>query len=314
MRVNRRYIALAFCALLMALARTAHAQGMPVVRVIALPIDSGAEPYLAEALGFFKKAGIDVEINGAGRNGAAIAAAIASGSGDIGQSNVVSIAAAHERNLPFVIIAGSKLFVAEQHQNALVVAANSPIRAAGDFDGKTIAVPGLQEISTVGVEAWVDANGGHSNAIKLIEMPFSAMAAAVTAGRIDAADLPEPQLDDALASNTLRVIADPYEAIGKEFLVGCWFTTSAWAKAHPDLVRAYASAMTQTAEWANAHPAQTATMLARVMKSPKPLPISALPEYATHLDPAGQIQPLLNASAKYGILKAALQAGDLTLH
>jgi hypothetical protein len=49
------------------------------------------------------------------------------------------------------------------------------------------------------------------------------------------------------------------------------------------------------------------------MKSPKPIPLSALPEYATHLDPAGQIQPLLNASAKYGILKTGLAAGELTL-
>jgi len=287
---------------------TASAQAPGVIRVIALPIDSGAQPFIAQAKGFFKKAGVDVTITPSTSNGAAVAAAVASGTADVGQSNIVSIAAAREQGLPFVIIAGSKLSVAALHQNALVVAAGSPIRTARDLNGKTIAVPGLKAIAAVGTGAWIDRNGGDSSTVKLLETPFSAMAAAVAAGRVDAADIPQPQLDDALKDKKLRVLADPYEAIAPQFLVGCWFTTASWAKAHPDLLRAFTSAMREAADWANRNPAETARIVGQLTHGP--VSLSALPRYATTLDPK-QMQPLLDAAARYGVLKSSLPAAEL---
>src|SRR5579875_3487428 len=258
---------------------TASAQAPGVIRVIALPIDSGAQPFIAQAKGFFKKAGVDVTITPSTSNGAAVAAAVASGTADVGQSNIVSIAAAREQGLPFVIIAGSKLSVAALHQNALVVAAGSPIRTARALHGKTIAVTGLK-----------------------------AIAAAVAAGRVDEADIPQPQLDDALKDKKLRVLADPYEAIAPQFLVGCWFTTASWAKAHPDLLRAFTSAMREAADWANRNPAETARIVGQLTHGP--VSLSALPRYATTLDPK-QMQPLLDAAARYGVLKSSLPAAEL---
>ena len=287
----------------------ARAQQLPTVRVIALPIDSGAQPFIAQAIGFFKRAGINVEIVASENNGSAVAAAIASGTADIGQSNVISIATARERGLPFVLVAGSKLFVASLHQNALVVAPTSPIRTARDLIGKTVAVNGLRNISEIGVDAWLDENGVSPASVKLVEMPFSSMAATIASGRVDAALLTQPDLEGALTKKTVRVLSYPYESVGKQFLVGCWFATSTWANDHPESVRAYASAMQQTAEWANSHRAATAKIVEDMTKAP--VQTSALPRYSVQLDPR-DIQPLIDAAAKYGALKAAIPAAQLT--
>jgi NitT/TauT family transport system substrate-binding protein len=274
-----------------------------------LPIDSGAQPFIAQTMGFFKKAGINVEIVASENNGSAIAAAIASKTADIGQSNVVSIATARERGLPFVLVAGSKLFVASLHQNALVVAAGSPIKTAQDLSGKTVAVNGLRNISEIGVDAWLSDNGTSPSSVKMVEMPFSSMAASIAQGRIEAALITQPDLDAALTAKTVRVLSYPYESIGKEFLVGCWFSTSTWAGEHPDLARAFAAAMNQTAVWANAHRAETAKLVETMTKTP--VQVSALPRYSLQLDPR-EVQPLIDAAAKYGAIKATIPAAQLT--
>ena len=68
---------------------------MTTLRIASTPIDVGAEVYYAQALGMFKQAGLDVQIQSID-NGAAIAAAVAGGAADIGQSNVVSLPAEDE--------------------------------------------------------------------------------------------------------------------------------------------------------------------------------------------------------------------------
>jgi aerobic carbon-monoxide dehydrogenase large subunit len=290
------------------LASHATAQTSALVRVITPPIDAGAQPFYAQAMGFFKKAGITVEIAKAS-NGAAVAAAVAGGAADIGQSNLVSIASAHARGLPFVMIAGANEFVASQHQNALVVAPGSPIRTARDLNGKTVAVTGLKNITEIGFDLWFERNGGTLSSVKIIELPFAAMAAAVANGRVDAATMTVPELSEAVRTHAVKVLAYPLESIGKTWLVGGWFTTAAWAQAHPDLVRAYVAAMSAAAAWANRHQSESAKILEAATGQPVDPQTSRVP-YAGELDPKA-MQPVIDASAKYGAIKTPFPASEL---
>jgi NitT/TauT family transport system substrate-binding protein len=106
--IARRLLLLPAFALVFALAageRPATSQTeVTTIRVASTPIDVGAQVYYAQALGAFKAAGLDVQIQSID-NGAAIASAVAGGAVDIGQSNVVSIATAYTKKLPFVVLA-----------------------------------------------------------------------------------------------------------------------------------------------------------------------------------------------------------------
>jgi NitT/TauT family transport system substrate-binding protein len=281
---------------------------LPNIRVAMPAVDAASQGYYALDKGFFKKAGLNAEILTVAA-GASVAAAVAGGAAEFGQSNLSSICSAHERGLPFVAVAGSNLFVAKTRQSQLVVAPNAPFRDAKDLNGKTLGVAGLKNITEIAFDLWMDTHGGDYKSVKVLEVPFSAMADSVATGRIDAVMMTEPELSRALENKKVRIFSTPMESIGSEFLFGVWFTTIAYAKAHPEVVKAFAASMAEAANWANRNQGESAKILeahtgvtmganaARVL-------------FANKLD-VKQIQPVIDASAKYGALKAPFPASQL---
>ena len=208
------------------------ADQLPAIRVATIPIDAGSEVYYAQAMHFFQRAGITVEISGL-NSGGAVTTAVVAGAADIGQSNAVSIAQAHEHGVPVVFIAPANRYSLQASQAGLLVTNDSPIHNARDFAGKTVGISGVRGITEAGTLNWIDKNGGDSKTVHFLDIPFPEMAAAVAAHRIDAALVTEPVLSAALNTKQFRVVADPYSAIAPDFLMGGWFTTPAWIKAHP---------------------------------------------------------------------------------
>ncbi|MFN2450623.1 MAG: ABC transporter substrate-binding protein [Candidatus Baltobacteraceae bacterium] len=298
----------AFVLLAARLCAPAGAQAPPVsLKVATTPIDIGAEALWAKDQGFFKKAGVDVEVTLIS-NGAAIAAAVASNAVDIGQANIVSLATAHERGLPFVVVAPGGYYAAAEPTTAMVVAKNSPFKSAKDLNGKTIAVSGIKNITQVGASAWLSQNGGDYGSVHFIELPFSQMAPALAAGRVGAAVVAEPELSQTLDGNG-RLMGNVYDAVAKEFVIGAWFTTSEWAKQHPDVVKRFAAVMLETATWANAHHAESAKILEKYTKQTIQ-PRMRRVHFATKFTPS-EVQPLIDAAAKYGVTKTAFPALEL---
>jgi NitT/TauT family transport system substrate-binding protein len=281
---------------------------LPTIRIAMPPTDAASQGYYAQQKGFFKKVGLNVEILTI-NEGASVAAAVAGGTADIGQANLSSLCTAHERGLPFVAIAGSNLYVSTTHQSELVVATNSPYHVAKDLNGKTIAVAGLKNVQEVSFNKWMDSYGGNWTSTHIVEIPFASTPEAVATGRVDAAMMAEPQLSGALQSKRVRIISTPMDTIGKQWIIGTWFTTSAWAKAHPDLVKAFAAAMVMSANWANHNQAESGKLL----EAQTGVALGANASrviFANRLD-VRDMQPLIDASAKYGALKASFPASQL---
>jgi NitT/TauT family transport system substrate-binding protein len=308
MNLDRRSVlaASALCAIVTLTSLPGGTQEAVKLTIATTPIDIGAEPFYAQDEGFFKNAGIDATIQIIS-NGGAITAAVVGGSVDIAQSNIVSLATAHEKGLDLVIIAPAGAYSSKSPTTALVVAKNSPIKTAKDLDGKTIAGNGLKNITQVGAFAWMSKNGGDPSTTKFTELPFSQMSTALTAGRVDAAVLPEPELSSALADGSVRVLGNCYDGIANNFLIGAWFTTTAWAKAHPDAVKRFQQAMIKTANWANKNQTASGAILTKYTKIPA-APNMRRSVYGTKLD---GMQPLIDASAKYGVLGKTFAANDM---
>jgi NitT/TauT family transport system substrate-binding protein len=268
------------------------------LNVATNPIDSGAQVFYASDLGYFAKAGLNVQIQ-PGSNGAAIAAAVAGNAVDIGYADIGALAKAHTRGVDFSIIAPAALWDATAPVNAIVVANNSPIRTAKDLNGKTIAVPGLGTAASFVVFAWLDANGADSSTVKFIELPYAAMPAAVDAGRIDAAHVAEPFLS--VAKEHDRILASADDAIGKEYLRTVWFARTSWATEHPDLVARFAAVMRQTALWANDKRNQAksaAILVAHTKIDPSVVASMTRARYGESLDPS-LLEAEINLNAKY---------------
>jgi NitT/TauT family transport system substrate-binding protein len=286
----------------------ASAQTLVPLHVATTPIDTGAQVYYAIDMGFFKKAGLDVDVANISA-GPAIAAGVAAGTYEIAQSNVSSLAEAHERNFPFTIISAGGLWTSGALTTALVVLKNSPIQSGKDVNGKIVAVNALKNVTQVAAQAWIDKNGGDSTTVKFLELPFSQMVPALLAGRIDVGFVPEPELDNVEHGTIARILGAPYDAIAKQFLISAWFTTNAYAQAHPDVVKKFQDAMAESARWANTHPAESAQILKKYTQL-EVTPTMARIKYAEKLVP-GDVQPLIEAAVKYGTLKASFPAADL---
>lgn len=292
-----------------AVARPARAQALDKVRVVTTPTESGAQIYYGLDLGMFSRAGLDVEIISL-QSGSPAAAAVASGSIDVGQGNITSIASAHEHGLPFVLIAPASLYSSSAPTSALIVPGDSPVKTAADLAGKIVANTGMKNIGEIAADGWIDQQGTPIEKVKFIEASLGEMPEAMLRNRVQAADVVEPFLSPALAKG-FRVLAYAYTSIAPNFMIGAYFSTRDWVKAHAEVVRRFASTIAETARWANAP--QNHTQSAAIVEKYTKIQISptmARVRYAEKLDPA-LIQPLIDASAKYGALATTFPAADL---
>lgn len=287
-------------------ARAVVAQSVNL-KVATTPIDLGAQPLYAVDMGFFKKQGLNVDVQLIA-NGGAIASAVAGGALQIAQGNIVSIATAHDRGLPFVAIASAGVYSANAPTTQMIVLKSSPLRSAKDLAGKTIAISGVKNITEIAGRKWIDENGGDSTSAKYLELPFPGMDPALAAGRVDAAIVAEPDLSAALAGDA-RVFASVYDAIAKQFTIGIWFTTLDWARANPDVVKRFTAAIVETTEWANKNRDASAKILQKWTKI-EVSPAMRRSVYTDRLD-AAMMQPLINATAQYNVIKAAFPAAEM---
>jgi NitT/TauT family transport system substrate-binding protein len=138
------------------------------------------------------------------------------------------------------------------------------------------------------------------------------MPGALAAGHIDAALLAEPSVTE--AKSTTRLLSKCYDGIGNNYMISAYFTTTSWANAHPDLVRKFQEAIRQTAVWSNKNHDKTALILAREAKiNPDTVAKMVRSVYPERLDPA-QIQPVIDVTAKYGLLPAPFPASEMIYH
>lgn len=295
----------AVCLLAVGAARVSVAAPvLQTVRIQTIATDDATPILYAQRAGLFAKAGLDVQIDKAG-SGAAIAAAVLAGSFDIGLSNLVTLMSAHVRGVGFTLLAPAGTYYSKTPFSELVVAHDSTATSGKDLDGKTIATPALDSLSTLVISNWVDRHGGDSRTLKFVEIPISAAQAALELHRVDAALMNDTALATALASGNVRILAPAMDAVAPEFPYSGWFASSDWAAKHPDLVHAFARVVAESTAYTNAHHAETAPMLASFL-SVTPQEIASLGDrvtLGTVLTPQ-LMKPLVDAATRYKVAPA----------
>lgn len=290
-----------------------RAQATLPIRVGATPNDTYAEAYYALDRGFFTKVGLAAEVTTL-MNGAAVAAAVASGSLDVGVSGPVQTAQAYTRGIPFTIVAAGALSTAKSAAGLLCVAKASPIQSAQDLIGKAVAVNALRTTGDLSLHVWLAKSGVDATTVHVVEVPIAEMGAAIEQGRIAAAVISEPALSIALRANNLRILSDISAAMAPQYLVSEWFTTTTFVQANPETIRRFVSAIYATARWANAHQDESALILAKVTKMDVALIREGMrAPYADALR-ASDIQPQLDFAAKYGYLARPVETDEIVSH
>ena len=285
--------------------------GAPLpLHIASTAVDDVAPVLWALHTDAFTKAGLDVNLQRM-NNGAAVTQAVIGGALDLGKSSLLPLINAHARGLPVTLVAPGGMWVSEAPISGILVAKDGPVRTAADLNGKTIATPGITDVSWVATRAWLDQHGGDSTTVKFVEVPQYALLGAVAEGRVAAATITVPAYTAALASGKVRLMGAADDAIAKRFMLTAWFTTTAYLASHGPAVARFADVLGRTAPYTNTHPSDTYAMVAEFAGlDPATLAHMTRQLCGDKLDPQ-LIQPLIDAAVKYGIIAKRFDAQEL---
>jgi NitT/TauT family transport system substrate-binding protein len=297
------------------LATTAAAGAAPVgaqtapLRLGGSGTDLYIEPFLALDGNYLANAGLGHAEVSSLANGGAIAAAVAGGALEAGLADMIQIANAANRGLPFAFFAGSGLYASDAPILALCVAKNGPVKSAKDLEGGTVALVALKSITEAAVREWLRVNGADLTKIKFFELPYAEMAPALARGTVAAAFVGEPFLS--AAKDDVRIVGRCYDAVAPSFYISAWFASRDWIAKNGETVRRLTAALYNTARWANGHHDETAPILAKYAK----LDLARIramnrTRYATSLDPK-LMQPVLDIALRYQLIEKPVAAADL---
>jgi NitT/TauT family transport system substrate-binding protein len=191
----------------------------------------------------------------------------------------------------------------------LMAATDTTLRTASDFNDKTIAEASLADLPYWATKTWLDQNGGNSARVKFVELPLPEMVAALKDHRVDGAVMFEPFVS--AAGSDARAVAPVVSSVGKRFISTGWLANSSWLSTHADAARRFAAVMRQTADWANAHPKDSATILLRYTRlTPELASKMVRVQYGTTLNVA-DLQPPIDDAQKYGAFPRPVTAAEL---
>ncbi|HXP93288.1 MAG TPA: ABC transporter substrate-binding protein [Candidatus Binatia bacterium] len=297
-------------ALLCAAALMGQTNAPVTIRLSASPVDDVMPVLYAQRAGLFRQAGLNVTMDRA-NSGAAISAAVAGGSVDIGKGNIVSIVAGHARGIPLVLVAPAAIYDPKAPDAALLVAASSNLRTAGDLAGKTVGTPALNDLNSMATLAWMEANKADPHSISFVEIPFPALDAALETGRVQAIAQVKPFISDAVDSGKARVLGLTYSAVASRFLESAWFASTDYVAKNKDVVAKFQRIVAQASAYTNAHQSETVDLLA-TWAGIDPQRAARVPRIVTGITlQARDIQPVIDIAAKYNVIPKPFDAREI---
>jgi NitT/TauT family transport system substrate-binding protein len=285
--------------------------GPTTINVGTLPIANAAPMYLGMEKGFFEEENLTIEPQVAG-GGAELIPILVSGDAQFGFVGVIPAITAVAQDVPIKIVTSSDDAAATEEKDwqTLVVPEGSPIKGVEDLPGKTIAVNALRGLAEVVISRSLEKQGVDYREVKLLEVPFPEMPAALAQKRVDAALLTEPFLSAVLAEGGTQIDAPSVETV-PNFPNGVYVATESYIAENGDVVDRFARAMNRSLEYARDNPEEVRRIVPTYTETP---PEAAeqmrLPVFDPELDQEG-IELEAELTAKYGIIEEAPAYEDL---
>jgi NitT/TauT family transport system substrate-binding protein len=285
--------------------------GVTKVKVGTLPIGNAAPMYLGMEKGFFREEGIEIEPQMA-QSGNELITALVSNDSHFAFLGYVPTIVAKSKGLPVKVVANADngADTAEKEWQVILSRKGSSIREPSDLAGKTVAVNALKGVAEVGLKSALEKEGVDPNSVKLLEVPFPEMPAALDAKRVDAIWAPEPFLTSVIAKGGQEVLA-PYISLGKAWPNGTYATTDRYLGENEEVVERFARAMNRSTQYAAEHPEEArATIPTFTQIPPEVAEKIRLPVWLTEIDRA-QLEQLVGYTQKYGVIEKPVNVDEL---
>jgi NitT/TauT family transport system substrate-binding protein len=253
---------------------------------------------LAEQLGEYKKAGVDVEMVNF-KGGSQALTAVLGGSADVVSGyfdHCVNLAAKNQALQAFVVydrFPGLVLVVAPRN--------TATIASVKDLAGKKVGVSAPGSSTHFFLEYLLSKAGVDKNSVGVVGVGLEATAvAAMEQGSVDAAVMLDPAVtllqgknkDLKILSDT-RTQQDTLSVFGGEYPGGALYTRADWIASHAKEVQALTNAMVATLKWIHAHTAEEIMekMPPELVGSDKALYLAALKNTIPMYSETGRMDP-----------------------
>lgn len=268
------------------------------------PVGDSLPVYQAIDKGYFKDAGLDIELVPAA-NGATTINALVGQSTDLALVSYPSLINAHASNLP-VTVAATAIAGTDEYKAGLYVPADSDIEKPADMLGKRMATPSLGSVGDIWFRGVLVDEGLDYSKVDFVELPQANMASALAAGDVDGAFITEPTLSAASKKLELRAIG--YQN-GPQ---GLFATSKKTLEDKPEAIKAFREALAKAVADVDADPHGVAEA-----EMPKNTDMDAataakmnLPDFITEWDGTG-VQDVIDLMVEVKLLKKGFDANEL---
>ncbi|MDT0266709.1 ABC transporter substrate-binding protein [Streptomyces sp. DSM 44915] len=227
--------------------------GLTTVTLASAPLSHLAPIHLAQEQGIFAEHGLNVEVDTESSDLVSVPSVLADrvdfATGDL---TTLIVARAQGLDVKAVVPASASTGVAGEDYGALVVDGDSGITRPRELAGKTVAVNSLTNIAAAAAREAVSADGGDPDSVRLVELPFPQVPAAVSTGQVDGAWVVEPFLSAAEAEGAVP-IGWGFTDLAEDLTVSAWYTSGAFVEDNPETVEAFRAAVREAYAYAREH-------------------------------------------------------------
>ncbi|MFJ8688930.1 ABC transporter substrate-binding protein [Micromonospora wenchangensis] len=229
------------------------ADGLTTVTLASAPLAHLAPIYLAQDKGIFAKHGLRVEVDTETSDLTSVPSVLA-GKVDFATGDLTTLIVARSKGLDVkaLLPASASTGKAGADYGALVVAGKSGITSPKQLEGKTVAVNILTNIAAAAARESIRADGGDPAKVKLVEIPFPQVPAALSEGRVDGAWVVEPFLSAAKAQGAVP-IGWGFTDLAEDLTVSAWYASGAYTREQSKVTTAFRDAVREAYAYAREH-------------------------------------------------------------
>lgn len=248
-------------------AQTAAQTAAPIpVRVAFPPVVTWLPSWVAKEKGIFAKHGLDVTLT-VTQNLSLLPGTMGK-QFDFGASTPTDLIKSVASGIDVVASAAEAYETDKTPTTHVMTSKESGVASVKDLAGKIIASPTIGAVMHVATLYWLKKNGVDYNSIRAVEVPFPNMADQLKAKRVDAVETLEPFAGAMLKAGNVS-LGLPILAAGKEVLFVFWISQGAWARANPNVIKAWIAALEEAKAYMDKEPAEARKILAQYSRLPE---------------------------------------------
>ncbi|MFF2084092.1 ABC transporter substrate-binding protein [Nocardia sp. NPDC058176] len=175
------------------------------------------------------------------------------------------------KGFKFTAIASSMLDLPDKPHMAYFTKAGSPITKDNlkAIEGKTVGLSGFNSCVDLVIMRYLRNNGVDLDKVKFLELKNELIAPAIERGEVDLGVFHPPLVGVLLSKpETFTQAFTSYDDWGPQGGQAPYVASNAWLQKYPDAAREFVGIIAKTANWANAHPQESAEIAGKTTGYP----------------------------------------------